>query len=68
MKAQFKNALGTDVLEVESVETTTLPNQDTPMMNQQVSIKLTPLVTSDVVLTSKEAQKLGQMLQQGLFN
>ena len=68
MKAQFKNALGTDVLQVESVETTTIPGQETPMMGAQVSVKFTPLVTTDVVLTSKEAQKLGQMLQQGLFN
>jgi len=68
MKAQFKNALGTDVLQVESVETVTIPGQETPMMNQQTSIKFTPLVQTDVVLTAKEAQKLGQMLQQGMFN
>ena len=68
MKAQFKNAMNTDVLQVESVETVTLAGQETPMMGAQVSIKFTPLIQGDVVLTVKEAGKLGQMLQQGLFN
>jgi len=68
MKAQFKNALGTDVLQVESVETVTIPGQETPMMNQQASVKFTTLIQTDVILSTKEVQKLGQMLQQGLFN
>ena len=68
MKATFKNAMNTDVLQVESVETTTIPGQETPIMGAQTSVKFTTLVQTDIVLSTKEAQKLGQMLQQGLFN
>ena len=66
MKATFYNALGTPVLEVESVvEPSTNTDMPTPMYGN--SIKLTSLVTGDVLLTSLEKQKLGQMLQQGIL-